>query len=333
MVIIPGLGELKLEPEDFNVEEILGFDLSGGGEHVWLYIEKTLLNTQELQREIATLANVRRFDVGYSGLKDKVGVTRQWFSVYLPNGNIPNWSSLNSDKVRVLRIDRHYKKLRVGTHQSNKFKIITRNCNFDNILEVDSGISYINNNGFINLFGEQRFGADNHNLDKALGWIEGAIKIKSKKDRGFLLSVLRSFLFNKYIEMRGEKRSLRQVILGDVVGFPGANTWFHVDSSNIDEVQSRCNNHELVIAGVLYGKNRKLSVSDDSKVLLDDLLVKYPWSQKLLDYDIDVMYRAVLSYPKDLMYCYDENNSLLTFSFTLNRGSYATVLLHRLLIV
>ena len=80
--VISGL--LKSQAEDFKVSENLGFEPTGEGEHLFLWIEKSMLTTHELIECVARDFSLKARDVGYSGLKDKFAVTRQWLSLYLP---------------------------------------------------------------------------------------------------------------------------------------------------------------------------------------------------------------------------------------------------------
>ena len=79
-----GRAQFRCVPEDFRVQEHLGFTPSGEGEHVWLHLRKKGENTHWLAQQIAQLAGVQLMDVGFSGRKDRHAVTSQWFSVYLP---------------------------------------------------------------------------------------------------------------------------------------------------------------------------------------------------------------------------------------------------------
>ena len=72
---------LRRSPEDFIVEEQLGFEPSGAGEHVLLRVRKRGATTGWVARELATLAGMRAHDVGYAGLKDRQAVATQWFTV------------------------------------------------------------------------------------------------------------------------------------------------------------------------------------------------------------------------------------------------------------
>src|SRR5690606_41947445 len=76
--------------EDFQVNEVLGFEPDGSGEHVFLELEKANLNTEDVARRIARLAGVRQMDVGYSGMKDKRAGAPQRFSIYLADKRVPD---------------------------------------------------------------------------------------------------------------------------------------------------------------------------------------------------------------------------------------------------
>ena len=71
-------------PEDFRVDEVLGFIPSGEGEHLFLKIEKSNLTSFDLIDRVASDFGLKPRDIGYSGLKDKQAITRQWLSLHLP---------------------------------------------------------------------------------------------------------------------------------------------------------------------------------------------------------------------------------------------------------
>jgi tRNA(Glu) U13 pseudouridine synthase TruD len=119
----PARGHIKRQPDDFRVEEILGFEPDGEGPHAWLWIRKRDATTQWLAGALARLAGVRRRDVGYAGLKDRAAVTSQWFSVPVEGRAEPDWGALDSPQVEVLEVTRHRKKLRRGVQAGNRFRI------------------------------------------------------------------------------------------------------------------------------------------------------------------------------------------------------------------
>src|SRR5258708_31933039 len=74
-------GEIKNQPEDVEVEEIPAYEPSGGGDFLYLWLEKRGMGAEYFIREIAHRLGIRSSDVGMAGLKDRHALTRQWVSV------------------------------------------------------------------------------------------------------------------------------------------------------------------------------------------------------------------------------------------------------------
>ena len=117
---------VRAHPEDFQVEEVLGFEPDGEGYHALLQIRKRDTNTQWVARRLADLAGVRNVDVGFSGLKDRNAVTTQWFSVNLTGAAEPDWQRLAPDDLVILSVTRQRRKLRRGVHRANRFRLVLR---------------------------------------------------------------------------------------------------------------------------------------------------------------------------------------------------------------
>lgn len=90
-----GEAVLKAVAEDFQVDEVLEIPLSGEGEHLWLWVEKRGLNTEEAARRLGRAAGVQQKNVSYAGLKDRQALTRQWFSLHLPGKADPELSLIH----------------------------------------------------------------------------------------------------------------------------------------------------------------------------------------------------------------------------------------------
>ena len=178
-------GVLKQQVEDFYVEELLSSELAESGEHIWLWLEKTGQNTEYVAEKLAAFAGVKVMDIGFSGLKDRWAQTRQWFSVYLGNKPEPDWSEMSLEGVRLLDYGRHQKKLRRGEHRANKFAIRIRD--FKPTGDTERLLQCIQQQGFPNYFGPQRFGLNGANLSRGLRFFSGQIKA-SKSQRSFYLS-------------------------------------------------------------------------------------------------------------------------------------------------
>ena len=63
----PATGVIKENVEDFYVEEILDLDLSGAGEHVWLWLEKQGQNTEYVAEKLAQFCKIKQRIVGCFG--------------------------------------------------------------------------------------------------------------------------------------------------------------------------------------------------------------------------------------------------------------------------
>ena len=63
---------MRCFPEDFRVDEQLGFEPDGAGEHVFLLLRKRCLNTQDLVQRIVDLSGIPQRDIGFCGMKDRV---------------------------------------------------------------------------------------------------------------------------------------------------------------------------------------------------------------------------------------------------------------------
>lgn len=158
---LPGVGGcIKQRPEDFLVEEQPLYEPTGEGEHLYLFIEKQNQTTTDIIRRLAHAFHVSKRDVGYAGLKDKLAITRQHFSIYLPNKSRDEEAvaSLDSSPAKVLWAARHANKLRRGHHAGNRFAIKIRNVQPADVIRAKKILDQLVRFGVPNYIGEQRFG-------------------------------------------------------------------------------------------------------------------------------------------------------------------------------
>jgi len=157
-VDLPGTGgTIKESPEDFLVSELPLYQPCGVGEHTYVEIEKAGITTLEAIRRLARHLGVQERDVGYAGMKDAVGITRQFVSV----PRVAPESVLNAELpgMRVLSAARHGNKLKPGHLAGNCFRI--RICEpAEHALEKAGEIlEILRARGVPNYFGAQRYGA------------------------------------------------------------------------------------------------------------------------------------------------------------------------------
>ena len=189
------------------VEEELGYQASGEGEHVFLTVRKRGRNTQEVARAIAKLSGVPQVAVGYAGLKDRHAVTTQHFTVQLPGREAPDWALLEDDSLQILSAERHHRKIRRGGLRGNRFVIRVDSARGDRDL-VEQRLQRIARAGVPNYFGSQRFGRDGQNLVRVAELFAGRGRRPGREQRGLLLSAARAQLFNRVLQARVEDGSL-----------------------------------------------------------------------------------------------------------------------------
>lgn len=223
-------GDYRASPEDFVVEECLDFAPEGHGEHLWLWLEKRDLSTAELARRLARACEVTPRDIGYSGMKDRVAVTRQWLSVHLPGREAPDDLDvrLGDTPAWVLAHARHPRKLKRGVHRRNRFRLRLSGPIVAHP-ELEARWQRLVEAGVPNYFGPQRFGVDGHNLARACGIL--ARGWRKRDDRqGLMLSTARSYLFNELLAARVRAGDWATPLAGDVVMLDGTQSQFVADS-------------------------------------------------------------------------------------------------------
>ena len=244
-------GRLKVAAEDFFVDEELGFEPTGEGEHLFIQVEKNGLTTHELIERVARDAGIRPRDVGYSGLKDKIAITRQWLSLHLA-GKIHHPVKLKADDYVVLRQIWHDRKLRPGTHRFNRFNVLIRDVNQPGSKTIEQ-IESIKTFGMANYFGRQRFGAVSDNVQQALQVFSNARKTRklTRNKKSLYLSALRSELFNQILSKRIELGIWREPLEGDVFMLSGSQSIFQ-ELLN-DDILARYRNFDISSTASLYG--------------------------------------------------------------------------------
>jgi tRNA pseudouridine13 synthase len=164
-------GVIKSQYEDFVVEEVPLYQPCGEGSHAYVMIEKRGLTTSEAANRFAEALGRTARDVGFAGLKDARSVARQWFSI--EHVQPERLHTLRLDNPKILRVERHRNKLKLGHLAANRFVIKIRRPDLpaEQACPVAREIlSILSHRGVPNYFGPQRFGSTlgNHLLGKAV---------------------------------------------------------------------------------------------------------------------------------------------------------------------
>ena len=256
----------KQEFSDFRVDEQLGFQFTGKGEHAYLRIEKVDCSTADVVKKLSEITGVHASDIAYAGIKDRRAETRQWFSIKLPVEREAELASLESDRLRIIELHRNSRKLKIGSHRGNHFQILLRDCEGSRDV-FEQRLARIESGGVPNYFGAQRFGRGLSNLTQVQAWMDAelsgtspsggkALIPRQKFKRSMLLSAARSYLFNQLLSRRLEQGSWNRYITGDVLNLDGTGRCFALEKGlEWDAVlQQRLESFDIHITGPLSGE-------------------------------------------------------------------------------
>jgi tRNA pseudouridine13 synthase len=323
-----GTGTVKAAPEDFLVEEILGFEPSGEGEHVFLRIEKRGENTDYVARRLAAFARAPQRDVGYAGLKDRHGRTVQWFSVRVPVKTELDWRPLETETLRVLDVRRNARKLKKGAAAGNRFDITVRRLAGDRA-EIERRLHRIAEQGVPNYFGAQRFGHDGSNIDRALALFAGTSDRIDPQRRGIYLSAARSLVFNRVLAARVADGTWDQAVPGDVFMFPDSRSFFKPEALTPDILQ-RVAEREIHPSGPLWGKGENPASDRAATVEAAAVADLAEICGGLERFGLDMARRQLRVCPLRMEWEFSEPDGL-RLRFTLPAGAYATTVLRELI--
>ena len=161
-------GRIKVQLEDFVVEELPLYDPCGRGEHTYVRIEKRGLSTFEAVQAIARELHIPARDVGFAGVKDAQAIAQQTLS--LMHVEPEEAEKLHIPGIEVLWVSHHRNKLRTGHLRGNRFTIRVRDAGESALPQARRILDLLLQRGVPNHYGPQRFGerANSHLLGRAL---------------------------------------------------------------------------------------------------------------------------------------------------------------------
>lgn len=318
--------KIRVEPEDFVVQEDLGYEPEGEGEHHYLYIRKRGENTDWVARQLANFAQVSPRDVAYAGKKDRHAVTEQWFSVHLPGKRkLLNWSMFGGDSIQVIKHDRHRRKIKLGNLRGNRFKIRLRAVT--PMSEIVTRVPLIER-GVPNYFGEQRFGQEGNNLVAGLKMLNGELEERQRVKRGLYISAVRSQLFNKLLAARLDQHLWDNWLEGDVLIEPLSQRCQLWEPENVDQRASVAN-LEFVLSAPLWGRG-ELYTQGAARHFEEQIMGQFSEvARQLEELGLRQERRAALLVPQGLELTTGAEGEC-TLEFSLPSGCFATSVLREL---
>ncbi len=320
--------KFKQFPHDFVVIERLPFAADGEGPHWLVEIEKTDMNTLDLLDALSRHLKIPRRSVGYSGLKDRFAMTRQFVTV--PANNLPEDTVRESADThwKVIGVTAHRRKLRVGSHRQNAFEITLRDIPDDDKIrkDLELKLDQIDRTGAPNYFGPQRFGNDGANLRKATQFFDGTRKLPRQQHR-FAVSAARSFVYNAVVARRVKDGTWNTLLDGEAVSLDGNSSWF--DYAKLDDnFQTRLDEFDIHPSGPMWGTGKSPATGEARRVELDAIASLELYTKGLEQLGLKQERRALRQRVSDLTWNFEDDT--LTLGFALNKGCFATSVLREL---
>lgn len=329
---IPGIdGQIRTAPEDFHVEELPLYLPCGEGEHLYVKITKRGLSTPDLVRRLSSSLGIKAQAIGVAGLKDARAVTAQMVSL----------QGISSERLTGIKIDdkmldlqilgRHRNRLRTGHHAGNRFRLIIRNVADHAAESVPAVLHTLRARGVPNYFGPQRQGkkGDNYEVGAALLTDARRRERMNRAQRIWYLNAYQSFLFNQMLAKRITQ--IDRVFAGDWAMKSENGACFQVEDA--EKEQPRADRFEISPTGILFG-SRVSWASGEPGQIEEAVTAEAGTTKEALVAAAKACgfrgerraFRVPLAELEWLL-----NDHVLTLSFNLPPGAYATSVLRELM--
>ncbi len=329
---VPGIGgRMRVEPEDFRVDERPLYLPCGEGEHLYINVTKRLLSTPDLVRRISSTVGVKAQGIGTAGLKDSRAVTSQMLSLH--GATAEQVARLKVDE-QILSIDvlgRHRNRLRPGHHAGNRFRLIVRDVAPHAKETVPFVLAELSRCGVPNYFGPQRQGKTGENYQVGAALLTDAHRRNkvSRAKRMWYLNAFQSHLFNLMLARRVGR--IDRMLAGDWAMKMDNGACFLVDDA--EKEQPRADRFEISPTGILFG-SRVSWASGEQGEIEQAVVAQEGTTQELLVQAAKACgfrgERRSLRIPlADLDWSLDDG--VLTLTFSLPPGAYATSVLRELM--
>jgi len=337
--------KFRQSKEDFVVTEVpLVEEASDKGNYYLAKIQKQDMSTMEMLEFLEN--ELQCFNIGYAGLKDKHATTTQYIT--LPLKFSKAFEKLRHPRFKLLESSRTKQKLNIGDLKGNHFFIRLHEVSQEAADNLSLVLNEVMRHGMPNYFGYQRFGKDSSNFEKAREVAQGELLMKDKKIQRIMLHAYQSYLFNDWLAKRIEisqdvqkkeceellinlnisqqecdliknQAGLLTILPGDIMYESKSKKWINVN--DLQAIRKPYKEQKMVPTGLLAGSKawRAKGIAGEIEHHFDDLTVNAVGLR-----------REALVYPKSIRHSYKKADKSFELSFTLPKGSYATVLLENL---
>lgn len=167
---------IKRQPEDFIVDEVFDLDAirtTEGGPYFYFKLTKKDYTQMRAIQTVARIFNTSIKRVHFSGTKDRVGVTSQLISIQgLKRDSFQKNLDFFNEKMTDMSLEflgTGDERVNLGVHDANKFTITVRDVSVDELERFKKRVQNISR-GVLNLYGDQRFGfaGISHEIGRAI---------------------------------------------------------------------------------------------------------------------------------------------------------------------
>ncbi|CAK7274221.1 multisubstrate pseudouridine synthase 7 [Sporothrix epigloea] len=164
-----GVGEKRRGSRSRNANK--SKPVKGEGKYLHFTMYKENKDTMEAISFLARMLKVKSSSFGFAGTKDRRAATTQRVSVWHPGNQSLDWINARSTFIKVGDFSFQKNSLQLGQHGGNDFVIVVKgvelargaNCSLSHRLRmtetcVQTALDHVQQHGFINYFGLQRFG-------------------------------------------------------------------------------------------------------------------------------------------------------------------------------
>lgn len=314
---------IKHNPEDFKVKEVTNLKIDKGGDYTIFLLKKKDYTTIKALEKISDKLNIKLKKIGFAGTKDKKAITEQYISLFNINKN--RILNLKIKDIELKYIGQLNKPISLGDLKGNRFKIIIRNLNKNEIRKFERKKEELNK--IPNYFGEQRFSKNNKKLGKLIvkGEFEKTTKLILENDKEYG-EKLNGFL---------KKNKNNYTVALKLIPFKILKLYVHSYQSYLwNQTAEKVKNNDLNIKIPIVGFGTELKddktgkmireILEKEKINLRDFIIK-----KIPDLSSEGTERNLFIKIKDFKYKIEED--IIKLIFFLGKGSYATTLIEYLL--
>ncbi|MEJ0005587.1 MAG: tRNA pseudouridine(13) synthase TruD [Steroidobacteraceae bacterium] len=322
-------GRLRAVPEDFIVEEDLGFAPDGDGSHLLLKVRKRNANTGWVAQELARGLGCQVRDIGFAGQKDRRAVAIQWFSLPATPRSLAAAPGFTNPEFVVLEAHRHRRKLPRGALAGNAFIIRIRDYSGSDE-QLRERCERIRHAGVPNYFGPQRFGREGSNLARLAALSAASTTPPQRPGRPdpFVLSAARSLIFNAVVGARVREGSWGTLAPGDVANLDGRGSVFAVEELTPD-LPARLAALEVHATGPMWGAGDLMSHGAALELEQRIALELDPACRFTIESGLRQERRSLRLKVRELAWERDAQGVVLRF--WLRSGSFATAVLREVL--